>query len=184
MIENGKIISENLKTTRLRLDNLLMLLRENDAFSIADVEYASHSGQKIHQKTVDEILKRLKFEEVNLHCGIMTPYSEEENKRLISQGKSPSVFHCSCSGKHSAMLALAKFRGYSVDSYEKTSNPVQQEILKTISLHELLYNDTRKQDRQNGQNKLELRYGEEKEFYTGAESKNRIGGSAGRKDAE
>lgn len=40
VIENGKIISENLKTTRLRLDNLLMLLRENDAFSIADVEYA------------------------------------------------------------------------------------------------------------------------------------------------
>ncbi|MFZ5987242.1 MAG: YetF domain-containing protein [Bacillota bacterium] len=40
VIENGKIISENLKTTRLRLDNLLMLLREKDAFSIADVEYA------------------------------------------------------------------------------------------------------------------------------------------------
>ncbi|MFZ5354647.1 MAG: YetF domain-containing protein [Bacillota bacterium] len=40
VIENGKIIYENLKTTRLRLDNLLMLLREKDAFSIADVEYA------------------------------------------------------------------------------------------------------------------------------------------------
>lgn len=40
VIENGKIISENLKTTRLRLDNMLMLLREKDAFSISDVEYA------------------------------------------------------------------------------------------------------------------------------------------------
>ena len=40
VIENGKIISENLKTTRLRLDNLLMLLREKEAFSIAEVEYA------------------------------------------------------------------------------------------------------------------------------------------------
>lgn len=63
----------------------------------------------------------------------MTPYSEEENKRLIAQGESPSVFHCSCSGKHSAMLALAKFRGYSVDNYEKKSSPVQKEILKTIA---------------------------------------------------
>ncbi len=40
VIENGRIISENLKKCRLRLDNLLMLLREKDAFSIADVEYA------------------------------------------------------------------------------------------------------------------------------------------------
>ncbi len=94
---------------------------------------ASHSGQKIHQETVEEILKKLALAEDNLHCGIMTPYSEEENKRLIAQGESPSVFHCSCSGKHSAMLALAKFRGYSVDNYEKKSSPVQKEILETIA---------------------------------------------------
>lgn len=94
---------------------------------------ASHSGQKIHQETVKEILKRLKLDEVNLHCGIMTPYSEEENKRLLSKGDSPSVFHCSCSGKHSAMLALAKFRGYNVDNYERITNPIQQEILKTVA---------------------------------------------------
>lgn len=40
VIANGKIILENLRTSRLRLDNLLMLLREKDAFSIDDVEYA------------------------------------------------------------------------------------------------------------------------------------------------
>lgn len=97
------------------------------------VTCASHSGQKIHQETVGEILKKLALTEENLHCGIMTPYSEEEDKRLIAQGQSPSVFHCSCSGKHSAMLALAKFRGYSVDNYEKTSNPVQREIIKTLA---------------------------------------------------
>lgn len=93
---------------------------------------ASHSGQKIHQETVEEILKRLKLEEVNLHCGIMTPYSEEETKNLILRRKSPSVFHCSCSGKHSAMLALAKFRGYSIENYQTITNPVQQEILRTV----------------------------------------------------
>jgi L-asparaginase II len=97
------------------------------------VACASHSGQKFHQETVEEILKKLALTEDNLHCGTMIPYSEEENKILIAQGKSPSVFHCSCSGKHSAMLALAKFRGYSVENYEKTSHPVQQEILKTVA---------------------------------------------------
>lgn len=94
---------------------------------------ASHSGQKIHQETVERILKKLELDAVNLHCGIMLPYNEEENRTLIAQGESPSVFHCSCSGKHSAMLALAKFRGYDLDDYEQISHPVQQEILKTVS---------------------------------------------------
>ncbi|MCX8131966.1 MAG: asparaginase [Clostridia bacterium] len=94
---------------------------------------ASHSGQKIHQETVEEILKKVVLDEANLHCGIMTPYSEEENKKLIAEGRSPSILHCSCSGKHSAMLALAKFRGHGANDYEKATNPVQQEIIKTIS---------------------------------------------------
>jgi len=108
-----------------------------EAFNFSPKEIAiacaSHSGQKIHQETVEEILKRLNLNDLNLHCGIMTPYSEKENKRLIKEGTSPSVLHCSCSGKHSAMLALAKFKGYSVDNYEKIANPVQQEILSTIA---------------------------------------------------
>lgn len=94
---------------------------------------ASHSGQKMHQETVEGILKKLQLNDTNLHCGVMTPYDEKESKRLLTEGKSPSVFHCSCSGKHSAMLALAKFHGYDIEDYEKISNPVQQEILKTIS---------------------------------------------------
>ena len=94
---------------------------------------SSHNGQKIHQETVAKILKKLNLDNTNLHCGLMTPYSEEENKRLITEGQSPSVLHCSCSGKHSAMLALAKFIGYSTSDYEKITNPIQQEILRTIS---------------------------------------------------
>lgn len=52
---------------------------------------ASHSGQKIHQETVEKILKRLELDEANLHCGIMPPSSQEENKRLVAEGNSPSV---------------------------------------------------------------------------------------------
>lgn len=40
VIENGKILAENLRKTRLRLDNLMMMLRQKDAFAIADVEFA------------------------------------------------------------------------------------------------------------------------------------------------
>jgi L-asparaginase II len=108
-----------------------------NAFNFSKKEIAiacsSHSGQKFHQETIREILLKLGLNEANLHCGIMSPYSEEENKRLLAQMQSPSVYHCSCSGKHSAMLALAKFRGHNTNDYEKITNPVQQEILKVIA---------------------------------------------------
>lgn len=48
----------------------------------------------------------------------------------------------------------------------------------------VVYNDTRKQDRQNGQNKLEYYHGKEKKFYTRAKSKSCIGGSTGRKNTK
>ena len=104
-------------------------------FSLKEIAIAcaSHSGQKIHQETVRKILKMLNLDEVNLHCGIMSPYNEEESKRLIAEGTSPSSLHCSCSGKHSAMLALAKFRGYNIDDYESITNPTQKEILNTLA---------------------------------------------------
>jgi L-asparaginase II len=63
----------------------------------------------------------------------MDPYDIEENEKLIRRGLKPSAFHSACSGKHCAMLALAKFKGCSLDDYEKLSNPVQQEILSAIA---------------------------------------------------
>jgi L-asparaginase II len=104
-------------------------------FTLRDIAIAcaSHSGQKFHQETVQGMLKKLDLDESSLHCGIMAPYNEAENNRLISEGLSPSVFHCTCSGKHSAMLALGKFRGVDLKGYEDISNPVQQEILETIA---------------------------------------------------
>ncbi len=109
----------------------------SDAFGLSAKELAvacsSHSGQKFHQLAVKEMLHRLGLDEAYLHCGLMSPYNEEENKRLTGEGQSPSVLHCSCSGKHAAMLVLSKFRGYSLENYEKIAHPVQQELLNTIS---------------------------------------------------
>ena len=103
-------------------------------FSLADIAIAcaSHSGQKKHQLKVGEILNLINLNESSLHCGTMVPYNEEESKRLISEKQQPTVFHCSCSGKHAAMLALAKYRGYALDEYERFSHPIQQEILEAI----------------------------------------------------
>lgn len=40
IIKNGKIIEEALKSTKLNLDDLSMLLRSKDVFSITEVDYA------------------------------------------------------------------------------------------------------------------------------------------------
>jgi len=103
-------------------------------FSLKEIAIAcaSHSGQAMHQLTVNEMLGKLNLRQSNLHCGIMTPYNLEESRRILSEGKDPSVLHCSCSGKHSAMLALAKHRGYDVEDYEKADHPVQKEILRIV----------------------------------------------------
>lgn len=40
LIEEGKIIKENLKKERISVDELLMMLRDKDVFNVADVDYA------------------------------------------------------------------------------------------------------------------------------------------------
>ncbi|MDF2841410.1 MAG: L-asparaginase, partial [Clostridia bacterium] len=94
---------------------------------------ASHSGQEDHQQTTLGILSKLELGEENLHCGIMQPYNIDENARLKAEGKQPTKLHCSCSGKHSGMLALAKFRGYTLENYDEKEHPVQKEILEVIA---------------------------------------------------
>src|SRR5678816_929288 len=42
--------------------------------------------------------------------------------------------HNNCSGKHTAMLALAKHRGWSIEGYERDSHPVQQAMLNQVAL--------------------------------------------------
>lgn len=95
---------------------------------------ASHTGEPMHQETVLNVLNRLDLEVKDLYCGIRRPYNEEENNRLISRGEKPSALHASCSGKHAAMLAYSKYLGYDISGYPNLSHPVQQEVLKTVSI--------------------------------------------------
>ncbi|MDF2502504.1 MAG: L-asparaginase [Anaerosporomusa subterranea] len=94
---------------------------------------ASHTGTPSHQKVTASMLAKIGLVEENLHCGIMRPYDAEEDRRLLTERLEPSLLHCSCSGKHAAMLALAKYRGHSVDNYHQSEHPVQQEIIQMVA---------------------------------------------------
>ena len=93
---------------------------------------ASHSGEDIHVETVKSILKKTGIDSSALKCGIHSPLGKEVKNNLKESGTEPSVLHNNCSGKHSAMLAIAKSMDEDLDSYLNPDHPVQQRILSLI----------------------------------------------------
>jgi L-asparaginase II len=61
------------------------------------------------------------------------PFYEKEAERMLRAGEHATPLHNNCSGKHAAMLAVAKHIEADVNTYELLENPVQQKILETIS---------------------------------------------------
>ena len=93
---------------------------------------ASHSGEEIHVETVKSILKKTGIDSSALKCGIHTPLGREVKNKLRKSGTEPSVLQNNCSGKHSAMLAIAKAMDEELDNYLNPDHPVQQRILNVI----------------------------------------------------
>lgn len=108
-----------------------------DAFNFEEKELAlacgSHSGEDFHVETARKMLEKAGFEEKDLHCGAHTPFDEKSAEALIKSGEKPTQLHNNCSGKHAAMLALARHTGADYQTYEKPENPVQRNVLKAVS---------------------------------------------------
>lgn len=95
---------------------------------------ASHSGEKMHTELATEMLGKIGLSESDLRCGAHLPFNEKRAEEMIRAGEKPTQIHNNCSGKHSAMLAFAKFINAGIATYEHSENPIQQKILETISL--------------------------------------------------
>ena len=94
---------------------------------------ASHSGQEIHVATAASMLLKTGLTQEQLHCGVHWPFNKKASDALLKAGERPTALHNNCSGKHAGMLALAKFLGADLATYEKLDHQVQQKILETIS---------------------------------------------------
>lgn len=107
-----------------------------DRFGFSQEELAcmagSHSGSARHVEVVARALARLGLDATALACGIHPPFDATERRRLETKGLAPSPLHNNCSGKHTAMLALARHRGWPVEGYERPDHPVQQEICRVL----------------------------------------------------
>jgi L-asparaginase II len=95
---------------------------------------ASHGGEPEHVAIVESMLSDLGLEEGDLACGPFEPLSARGLKIVRESGVRISRIHNNCSGKHSAMLAFAKHRGWPINGYERAEHPVQQAMLNQVAL--------------------------------------------------
>lgn len=104
-------------------------------FSEADLSLctASHNGEDMHTDRVLSILGRVGLEFTALKCGTHIPRWQETYKNLILNGKEVTPLYNNCSGKHTGMLATAKFMGEPTETYYLQDHPVQQRIIQAIS---------------------------------------------------
>ena len=97
------------------------------------ISCASHEGSDLHVQTVEGIQKKIGVEESALQCGVHMPGDVEAFKSLIINHRQPTQHQNNCSGKHTAMLAHAKMRGFPLENYLDINHPIQQEILASFA---------------------------------------------------
>lgn len=108
-----------------------------DAFGFGPAELAvasgSHGGRSEHVQTVERMLTALGVSADDLYCGPHPPYDEDAATALACAGHAPTRVHNNCSGKHTAMLALAAHGGWDVEGYWRLAHPVQRAIRRRLA---------------------------------------------------
>lgn len=95
---------------------------------------ASHGGEPEHVAIVDAMLATLGLEEGDLACGPQEPLSPRGAKIIRESGMRIKRTHNNCSGKHTAMLALAQKNDWPIEGYERIDHGVQQAMLNQVAL--------------------------------------------------
>lgn len=108
-----------------------------DRFGFSEREIAlacgSHSGEAMHVETAARMLEKIDLSEADLRCGAHLPFDEKRGAEMLRNDEEPTQLHNNCSGKHAAMLALAKHLGADTGTYERLENPAQQAILDCVA---------------------------------------------------
>jgi L-asparaginase II len=98
------------------------------------ISCASHGGEPEHVELVESMLRDIGLEEGDLACGPHDPSSQRGAKILRETGERTRRIHNNCSGKHTAMLALARHKGWPTQGYDRREHHVQRGILHEIAL--------------------------------------------------
>jgi L-asparaginase II len=94
---------------------------------------ASHSSEPDQVARVRALLAKIGCAERDLLCGPHPPLSERVARDYETRGLTLTAVYSNCSGKHAAMLALARHHGWPTASYIRLEHPVQQRCLDVVS---------------------------------------------------
>lgn len=108
-----------------------------DHYNFSDEELslfcASHNGEPKHTETALRALSKIGLDPGHLQCGIHEPFHAPTTANMREHHIKPNALHNNCSGKHSAMLALATHLHVPYEDYLSIEHPVQQLMLKVVS---------------------------------------------------
>ncbi len=94
---------------------------------------ASHSSEPAQVQLVRDFLRKIGCSERDLLCGPHPPLSDKVAKDYETRGVRLTAVYSNCSGKHTAMLALARYHGWPTEFYTRLEHPVQQRCLAEVS---------------------------------------------------
>jgi L-asparaginase II len=98
------------------------------------VACASHNGEPQHLDTVRTLLAASGLSEDDLANTVSRPFGAAARRALRAEGVPPSSLQQNCSGKHAAMLATCRLRGWPIDDYLAVDHPLQQMIAAHIAI--------------------------------------------------
>ncbi|NHA66641.1 asparaginase [Phycicoccus flavus] len=92
---------------------------------------ASHSGEAFHLDGVRAVLADAGLAETDLRNTPDLPYDPLERDAWVAAGRPPRALAQNCSGKHAAMLATCRGRGWDLDTYLDPDHPLQRLAAET-----------------------------------------------------
>lgn len=93
---------------------------------------ASHAGQDFHRELVARMLAEHGLTEADLHCPPDLPQHPATMEAVLAAGEGRTRIAMNCSGKHAAMLAACRERGWPTATYTDPGHPLQVLVRETI----------------------------------------------------
>lgn len=109
-----------------------------DAFDLSDAELAimagSHSGEDLHVRTLQAVLRRAGVSQHYLGCGAEgAPLDTLTAARLARDGEKPGSLRHMCSGQHASMLLICRINDWPFEEYWRPDHPVQRLYSATVA---------------------------------------------------
>ncbi len=138
IFSEGNILDPVFPRSAIKPIQALMLIETGAAkrfgLGLAQIALAcgSHSGSEIHTEIIGTWLEKIGCSQTDLVCGPSNPWSDYEKETFFKTETKATTLHDNCSGKHVALLTVAKHLGYPTSGYHRLDHPVQQRLMGLI----------------------------------------------------